>query len=213
MTNNQVQYVKYLEDQRHNRASEAAQELANTINAQHFQRMDAETARSNLARELENTRHNTRTEAIGADANWITHWYNQQQAELGQSRLSEELRHNLESERLTGTGQDVTRRGQNVGAISSIVGSYLRGRGKGTTSSSTSTSRSTGGQRGRTSGSNKIQDQRAKSTSGRGNASGGFKGGRESTGFKGGRGSTNPGGQKIGLYFDAGLSLPKGRIK
>lgn len=89
MTQNQIQYHNALETERHNKMMEAEtnrhqvaqealqreanelQRAANAINEAHYQRMDAENFRSNLAREGENVRSNVASEYIRNRSNAI----------------------------------------------------------------------------------------------------------------------------------------------
>lgn len=112
MTHNQIEWQKHLESKRsnlavetetnrhnvvtenetkrHNVADEGIRSEANAINRQHFERSDAEVARSNRAKEniqyanlYESARHNRSTEALGFG-----------NLDLGYSQLAEAFRHN-----------------------------------------------------------------------------------------------------------------------
>lgn len=84
MTSNQINYWNYVENSRHNKATEYEAHRSNVTT-------ERETQRSNLAREYETSRHNRADESIRAEANEITSRYNDRY-------LNELERHNLASE-------------------------------------------------------------------------------------------------------------------
>lgn len=90
MTQNQINYQKLLEEQRHDLATEGAQREANAINRGHYERMDSETAKHNR---------------VGEGISWFDTQsnaaYRSRSASTAESRLAEDLRHNIVAEEET----------------------------------------------------------------------------------------------------------------
>lgn len=82
MTANQIAYWNYVENSRHNRATER------------------ETGRSNKAREIETYRSNTTNEGLSAERNELLRAQNSINAQYNLQRLEEDSRHNRAQESL-----------------------------------------------------------------------------------------------------------------
>lgn len=95
MTKNQIDYLNYLESQRHNVAGEAETNRYNIV-------VGNETNRHNLATEGEAARHNKETEAQGRQSNKETKRHNKATESLTSKTLTETNRHNLATEAETG---------------------------------------------------------------------------------------------------------------
>lgn len=100
MTHNQIEYWKYMEDQRHNVASEEDTDIQNRESNRHnvatenFNLMNlAEGKRHNLATEVELNRHNIQAEQE-------TNRHNVSTEELSRNELSEIVRHNKSTENI-----------------------------------------------------------------------------------------------------------------
>lgn len=108
MTNQSIAYANFVEAQRHNLAMER-QEAANLrwrkIIEQH---QLEELARSNLAKEQENVRHNQSSEYNERQSNKIQDNRNVATIMYNYSNLEESKRHNLASEKLSTRQQDWT---------------------------------------------------------------------------------------------------------
>lgn len=96
MTNNQVRYQEHLERQRSNRKNEQLTAARDQAVRLHYQSADAETQRSNLARELETNRHNLADEQLRQYQAQMGVSQRQQEIELGNSRLAADIEHNTE---------------------------------------------------------------------------------------------------------------------
>lgn len=98
MTQNQISYMKMLEDTRSHRANEALgrDELAETTRSHRAN--EAETARHNIAGERETNRHNVQTEAISWGNLAETTRHNQSTESLEAERNAETARHNVQTE-------------------------------------------------------------------------------------------------------------------
>lgn len=96
MTNNQIRYQEHLERSRSNRKNEQLTEKRDHVTAEHYFRSDAETGRSNLARELETNRHNLATEQLQQYQTQMGVSQRAQEIALGQSRLAADISHNAE---------------------------------------------------------------------------------------------------------------------
>lgn len=151
MTNNQVQYQRNLETERANMAQEELKRMENAATQAHYERMDRETQRANFAREGEAVRHNVQDELLRGEQIAVNRDFNTgqlalrnlelqaRQSELAETirrnmanerlqttNLTEQQRHNVESERLTGVGHDVSKRGQDVAAAARIFGNLVQ---------------------------------------------------------------------------------------
>lgn len=140
MTNNQVQYQRNLETERANRAQEALRDREIEATKAHYERSDRETERANFAREGEAVRHNVQDELLRGEQIAVQREFNTGQLQLRgseldtrrselaetirknmaseslqQTNLDEQGRHNKESERLTGRGQDVAAAARVIG--------------------------------------------------------------------------------------------------
>lgn len=134
MTSNQINYGNYLENQRHNKVSEAETQRHNTTvedltRSYNKASIDlgyaqlAETTRHNQAQESYNvsylnevTRHNYATESI--DASKVQLGY--AQVALGYSQLSEQTRHNKQQERLSKYQTDANIYATDTGALNTV---------------------------------------------------------------------------------------------
>ena len=104
MTNNQIQYLKYLEDKRSNIARETETNRDNTARLQETNRYNTiytgETGRSNLARETETNRSNLANEAIARQGQAINARHYENQDAIGYMTAAEQRRHNVQGEKL-----------------------------------------------------------------------------------------------------------------
>lgn len=104
MTNNQIQYLKYLEDKRHNVAAETEINRDNTARLSETSRYNTgylgETGRSNRSRELETNRSNLSNEEIARQGQAINKQHYANQDAVAYYLASETNRHNLMGEKL-----------------------------------------------------------------------------------------------------------------
>jgi len=142
MTNNQIQYAKHVEDNRHNLVMEsltgeanaiAAQNAAaNMLNAQTAAARASEDARHNLAVEAENRRANTLNYVVNENRNTETQRHNleveQETVAQNQRVLEETQRHNQTVESIDAARNELTERGQNVNAITGIAETWMNNR-------------------------------------------------------------------------------------
>lgn len=97
MTANQINYWNYVENSRHNRATER------------------ESNRSNLAREVEENRSNLSNESISKERNSLQKEANLINYNYQNSRLAEDRRHNLAQENLGVSAQEIERQRVDLG--------------------------------------------------------------------------------------------------
>lgn len=104
MTNNQIQYLKYLEDKRSNVTRETETNRDNTARLQETNRYNTiytgETGRSNLARETETNRSNLSNEANARTGLAINDRHYRAQDQIGYMNVAENQRHNAQTEKL-----------------------------------------------------------------------------------------------------------------
>lgn len=96
MTNNQIQYQRYLEQARANRKSEQLTEQQQKAHILLTSRQLAEGERSNLARELETNRHNLATEQLQQYYQQAGISQRERELQLSESRLAADIAHNAE---------------------------------------------------------------------------------------------------------------------
>lgn len=104
MTNNQIQYLKYLEDRRHNVVAETELNRDNTARLSETSRYNTgylgETSRSNKSREMETNRSNLANEDIARQGQAINKQHYANQDAIGFYLAGETNRHNLMGEKL-----------------------------------------------------------------------------------------------------------------
>lgn len=104
MTNNQIQYLKYLEEKRSNVTRETETNRDNMARLQETNRYNTiytgETGRSNLAREIETNRSNLANEANARAGLAINDRHYRAQDQIGYMNVAENQRHNAQTEKL-----------------------------------------------------------------------------------------------------------------
>lgn len=104
MTNNQIQYLKYLEDKRHNITAETELNRDNTARLSETSRYNTgylgETGRSNRSREMETNRSNLSNESIARQGQAINKQHYDNQDAVSYYLARETNRHNLMGEKL-----------------------------------------------------------------------------------------------------------------